>query len=38
VLPALAATDPSLPAGRLGLMRDIATKLVGAYYRVAGFF
>lgn len=40
VLPApTAATGPSLPAGRLGLMRDIATELVGlAYYHVAGFF
>ena len=40
VLPApTAATGPSLPAGRLRLMRDIATELVGlAYYHVAGFF
>jgi uncharacterized SAM-binding protein YcdF (DUF218 family) len=39
VLPApTAATGPSLPAGRLGLMRDIATELAGlAYYNVAGF-
>lgn len=39
VLPApTAATGPSLPAGRLGLMRDIATELAGlAYYHVAGF-
>jgi uncharacterized SAM-binding protein YcdF (DUF218 family) len=38
VLPApTAATGPSLPEGRLGLFRDIATELVGlAYYRVTG--
>lgn len=38
VLPApTAATGPSLPEGRLGLLRDIATELGGlAYYRITG--
>jgi uncharacterized SAM-binding protein YcdF (DUF218 family) len=38
VLPApTAATGPSLPEGRLGLLRDIATELGGlAYYRIMG--
>jgi uncharacterized SAM-binding protein YcdF (DUF218 family) len=38
VLPApTAATGPSLPEGRLALLRDIATELGGlAYYRIAG--
>ena len=38
VLPApTAATGPSLPEGRLALLRDIATELAGlAYYRVTG--
>ncbi len=32
-----AATGPSLPEGRLGLLRDIATELGGlAYYRITG--
>jgi uncharacterized SAM-binding protein YcdF (DUF218 family) len=38
VLPApTAATGPSVPEGRLGLLRDIATELGGlAYYRITG--
>lgn len=38
VLPApTAATGPSLPEGRLGLLRDIATELGGlAYHRITG--
>ena len=38
VLPApTAATGPSLPEGRLALLRDIATELGGlAYYRITG--
>jgi len=39
VLPApTAATGPSVPEGRLNLLRDIATELVGlAYYRLTGW-